>query len=124
MIETLKSQITFLGTVNLPETAKFYEQILGLELALDQGCCRIYATCKGGFIGFCERENAPATDGVIFTLVTDDVDKWHEHLVAHGVKIERTPWHNPEFQIYHCLFRDNNGYLLEIQRFEDPRWTG
>jgi catechol 2,3-dioxygenase-like lactoylglutathione lyase family enzyme len=124
MLNTIQSQITFLGTANLPETAAFYEQVLGLKLALDQGCCRIYATGKGGFIGFCEREEAPATDGLILTLVTDEVDRWHEHLVAKDVKIERAPGHNPEFQIYHCLFRDPNGYLLEIQRFEDPRWTG
>jgi len=24
---------------------------------------------------------------------------------------------------FYCFLRDPNGYLIEIQRFEDPRWT-
>jgi catechol 2,3-dioxygenase-like lactoylglutathione lyase family enzyme len=39
-----------------------------------------------------------------------------------GVAIEKPPAANPEFEIYHFFFRDPNGYLLEIQRFDDPRW--
>ena len=38
--------------------------------------------------------------------------------------IEKPPTHNPEFAIYHFFFRDPSGYLLEIQRFDDPRWGG
>jgi catechol 2,3-dioxygenase-like lactoylglutathione lyase family enzyme len=57
---------------------------------------------------------------VILTLVTDDVDGWHERFIAAGVTSEKPPQHNPTFNIYHCFLRDPNGYLLEIQRFEDP----
>ncbi len=35
-------QITFLDTRDLARTADFYERILGLRLARDQGSCRIY----------------------------------------------------------------------------------
>ena len=27
-------------------------------------------------------------------------------------------------KIYHFFFRDPNGYMLEIQRFENPNWPG
>ena len=120
----LDAHITFLATVDLGATARFYEDVLGLALALDQGTCRIYRVRDGAFIGFCERDETPSPDGVIVTLVTDDVDGWHERLTARGVAFEKPPALHPKYQIYHCFLRDPNGYLLEIQRFEDPRWRG
>lgn len=114
--------ITFLYTDRLEETARFYEEELGLELALDQGTCRIYAVTGGAYLGFCSRETAATPDGVIVTLVSPDVDAWYDHLKSAGVTVEKPPQLNSKYQIYHCFARDPNGYLIEIQRFEDPRW--
>ena len=119
---TIESQIVFLATRDLPMTAAFYENTLGLTLALDQGKCRIYQVAEKAFLGFCAKDEIPARDGVIVTLVTRDVDEWYEQLRTKGVKFEKAPAHNPEYQIYHCFLRDPNGYLVEIQRFDDPRW--
>ena len=117
------AQITFCPTTDLAETARFYEENLGLRLALDQGSCRIYRVAEGAFLGFCQRTDAPRPDGVILTLVTDDVDGWHRQLIAHGVPCEKAPVFNPTYRIYQSFFRDPNGYLIEIQRFDDPRWS-
>jgi hypothetical protein len=38
------------------------------------------------------------------------------------VEIETSPRHNPQYQIYQMFLRDPNGYRVEVQRFEDPRW--
>jgi catechol 2,3-dioxygenase-like lactoylglutathione lyase family enzyme len=118
-------QVTFLYTADLPATADFYENVLGLPLVLDQGACRIYRVAGDAFVGFCrqgdaDRQARPA--GTILTLVTDEVDAWYERLQAEGVAFEKAPTLNPEFNIYHCFLRDPNGYLIEIQRFLDPTW--
>jgi catechol 2,3-dioxygenase-like lactoylglutathione lyase family enzyme len=117
------AQITFCYTADLARTARFYEEVLGLPLALDQGTCRIYEVAGGGFLGFCEHEDGASPEGVILTLVTDDVDGWHARLSQRGVNFEKEPAHNPKYRIYHCFLRDPNGYLIEIQRFDDPRWS-
>ena len=122
MTPTIDSHIVFLATRDLPMTAAFYEKTLGLTLALDQGKCRIYQVAKEAFLGFCAKDEVSAGDGVIVTLVSRDVDEWYEKLHAHGVIFEKEPAYNPEYKIYHCFLRDPNGYLIEIQRFEDPRW--
>ncbi|MCL4829245.1 MAG: VOC family protein [Caldilinea sp.] len=114
-------QVTFLYTADLAATARFYEEIIGLPLVLDQGSCRIYRVSADGFLGFCQRTGAAPT-GVIVTFVTQDVDEWHMQLVARGVVFEKTPTFNTDYNIYHCFLRDPNGYLLEIQRFCDPAW--
>ncbi|HEY9804664.1 MAG TPA: VOC family protein, partial [Leptolyngbyaceae cyanobacterium] len=55
--------------------------------------------------------------GVIFTLVTQQVDEWYEYLKKLGVEFEKPPTLNEKYNIYHCFLRDPNGYLIEIQRF-------
>ena len=116
------SQITFCCTGDLERTARFYEEVLELPMVLDQGGCRIYRTSSGSFLGFCERDVKDASQGVILTLVTGDVDGWYEKLSGRGVEFETEPAFNPRYNIYHCFLRDPNGYRIEIQRFEDPRW--
>ena len=122
MPRPFESQITFLATLDLPATAEFYERALGLAVALDQGSCRIYRTGGGGFIGFCIGKGPARPEGIIITLVTEDVDGWYEALKEKGVTFDQPPTSNPEYQIYHCFLRDPNGYIVEIQRFDDPRW--
>jgi catechol 2,3-dioxygenase-like lactoylglutathione lyase family enzyme len=118
----IDSHIVFLATTDLSLTAAFYEETIGLTLALDQGKCRIYRVAAKAYLGFCAGADRSPTEGVIVTLVSRDVDAWYRQLKAQGVKFEKKPAYNPEFNIYHFFLRDPNGYLLEIQRFEDPRW--
>ena len=118
-------QVTFLYTTDLDATSRFYKDILGLPLALDQGGCRIYRAAPNAFLGCCSHSSAGRRDdtsGVVLTLVTDEVDRWYERLRARGVIFEQAPTHNPTYNIYHCFLRDPNGYLIEIQRFLDPAW--
>lgn len=122
MTAKIDSHIVFLATTDLSATAAFYEETLGLTLALDQGKCRIYEVAEKAYLGFCAAAEPTSTDGVIITLVSRDVDAWYRKLKTLGVAFEKEPTYNPEFKIYHCFLRDPNGYLVEIQRFEDPRW--
>jgi catechol 2,3-dioxygenase-like lactoylglutathione lyase family enzyme len=117
----VNQQITFVMVKDLGATADFYERILGLPLAVDQGSCRIYQVVGQAHIGFCERpESADSTRNVILTLVTPDVDAWYERLMGLGVRPEKPPAVNPHYRIYHFFVRDPDGYLVEIQRFLDP----
>ena len=120
----IDEQITFLYTRDLETTARFYEEVMGLPLALDQGSCRIYRINGDAYLGFCQRESAPETpSGIIVTLVTQQVDDWYAHLQARGAEFEKAPAVNPDYDIYHCFLRDPNGYLIEIQQFLDPAWS-
>ncbi len=124
MSDSFDQQITFLNTRDLARTADFYERVLGLALVRDQGDCRIYRASDKAFIGFCERTSAPEPHGVILTFVTDAVDEWYSRLTAQGVAFDKPPTHNPRYRIYHCFLRDPNGYVLEIQRFDEPLTSG
>jgi catechol 2,3-dioxygenase-like lactoylglutathione lyase family enzyme len=124
------AQITFLYTGDLERADSFYRGTLGLELALDQGQCRIYRVRPGAYVGLCARQ-APAaaeatcgSDCVILTLVCSDVAGWAKVLTERGAELEGPPAVNPAFGIHHFFLRDPDGHRLEIQRFLDPRWRG
>lgn len=92
-------------------------------MVLDQKACQIFHITQDGFLGLCTNLNMPSFhENVIVTLVTREVDAWHKYLVKNNVQIEKTPSHNPQFNIYQMFFRDPNGYLFEIQQFMSPEW--
>jgi catechol 2,3-dioxygenase-like lactoylglutathione lyase family enzyme len=117
----ITQQITFLDTPDMTRTADFYERVLGLRLARDQGRCRIYHVSGQAYVGFCERAGAEAPPaGLTLTLVTDHVDDWCARLKDEGVEFVKEPADNPPYRIYNAFVRDPNGYLIEIQRFWEP----
>lgn len=120
----ISAQITFLYTRDLSRSARFYEEVLGLELAVDQGSCRIYRIKeRSAFLGICQRDDAPENvSGLILTLVTNDVDAWYDQIIAQGWDCEHPPRHNATYGIYHFFLRDPSGYLIEIQRFDRDDW--
>jgi catechol 2,3-dioxygenase-like lactoylglutathione lyase family enzyme len=121
--------VTFLYTPDLAASRVFYEAVLGLDLALDQGSCLIFSVTREAFLGVCAnsatQQDSPGhgrRKGVIVTLVSDEVDAWHDRLRAAGAAIEKPPTYNAEYDIYHVFVRDPAGYLIEIQQFRSPDW--
>jgi len=121
-METPKSGITFLRTKDLDETSQFYIDVLGFELALDQGICRIYKICPNCYLGFCLSEGDTGSQEVIITLEIEDVEGLYKTLDNLGVEIEVEPRLNERYNIYQMFVRDPNGYLIEFQKFLDPIW--
>jgi len=116
--------VTFLPVADLSRSVAFYEEVLGLELALDQGDCRIYRVAGEAFIGVCQRPGASPSDGVMVTLVTQDVDSWHERMTEAGVVCDRPPAVNEQYRLHHGFYRDPDGHVIEVQTFLDPAWPG
>ncbi len=117
-----EQQVTFLSVRDLERSTVFYRDVLGLSLVLDQGDCRIFEVTPTAFVAVCGRADGVSPEGIIVTLVTDDVDGWHDRLSVAGVTCERAPNHNEKYHLYQAFYRDPDGYLIEIQRFLDPAW--
>ena len=120
---TFSHQITFLSVEDLERAAEFYGNVLGLTLVTDQGDCRIYRISGDAYLGICVRPGRTATEGVIVTLVTEDVDGVHTRLEAAGVTCDSPPAYHPKYSIYQAFYRDPDGHVIEIQRFDDPAWN-
>lgn len=66
--------------------------------------------------------NLGSTAGRLSALVALPVTSGMRVSRGAGIVFEKSQL-NPRYAIYHCFLRDPSGYLIEIQRFEDPRWA-
>ena len=115
--------VAFYYTKDLMATTHFYTETIELELALDQGTCKIFKINSNAFIGFCENSNnKPAPETCIITFVTENVDQTFQEINEKNIEVIKSPTFNPDFNIYHCFIKDPNGYKVEIQKFLDPNW--
>lgn len=133
MVSKFQYPITFLPCKDLEENRQFYEKILGLPVALEQGPCILYKIGTENhfsYWGFCSHYDEYIQNGkkICLTLVVDtieNVDDWHLELKRKGVKCIKEPAHTPKFKLYNGFYEDPMGYTIEIQAFyEDGKPLG
>jgi lactoylglutathione lyase len=114
-----KLAITFLYFRDLPAAMRFYEEVLGLTLAIDQGWSKIYRVTENGFLGLVDEtrgsHRAHPVKPVQFCIRVADVDAWHAWVSAQGVSGLRGRRSITELGIRAFVFDDPEGYQVEIQ---------
>jgi catechol 2,3-dioxygenase-like lactoylglutathione lyase family enzyme len=120
----IASQITFLYYKDLTAAQHFYEEIMGFELAEDQGWAKIYRVSGNAFVGLVDETRGSLkvqeNSAVMLTLVSDDVRGWYEYLQEKDVEFVREFGISEEIQIEYFFIRDPGGYIIEIEKFLKP----
>ncbi len=118
-----QASITWLYYKDLPAAMRFYEDILGLTLTVDQGWAKVYQTSPTSFIGLVDEQRgmhrASDTKPVAVAFVTPDVDAWHAWLVARGVRMRSAVADSKSLPIRGFTAFDPEGYTLEFELFRD-----
>lgn len=111
--------ITFLYYRDLPRAMAFYEDILGLSLAIDQGWCKIYQLAGGAHVGLVDETRGmnswQADKCVQLCLRVADVDAWYAHAQAHALPDLSQMFENEALGIRAFVFNDPEGYQIEVQ---------
>ena len=111
--------ITFLYYRDLPGACRFYEEVLGLDLAIDQGWSKIYRICEGAHVGLVDEtkgfHRAAPEKPVQLCLRVPDVDAWRGWAAAQGVAGLSEMFENDALGIRAFVFDDPEGYQIEIQ---------
>jgi len=84
---TLTSSVTMLYYKDIGPAARFYGDILGLELELDWDWIRFYKTGPASSVGLVTEgdgawHEARAQNAVMLSLVTEDVDAWYRRIAG------------------------------------------
>ncbi|MCK5670245.1 VOC family protein [Candidatus Bathyarchaeota archaeon] len=108
----------------MAKAGEFYEKIMGFELVQDQKWAKIfkvadnaYMGCVDGNIGYHKYD---PTKPVMLTVIVDDPDAWYEHFMENGVETLNKPHDDVELNMRIFLLKDPEGYVIEIQKFNDP----
>ena len=111
--------ITFFYYRDLPRAMAFYEGVLGLPLAIDQGWCKIYRLCPGAHVGLVDETRGmnkwQAMKPVQLCLRVADVDAWFAYAKAQGLDNLSELFVNDALGIRAFVFTDPEGYQIEIQ---------
>lgn len=111
--------ITFFYYRDLPRAMAFYEAVLGFNLVIDQGWCKIYQAANAGHIGLVDESRgshrAADTKPVQFCIRVPDVDAWHAWISTHNVDTLTAPRSNDPLGIRAFVFNDPEGYQIEVQ---------
>lgn len=118
-ISANQKMITFLYYRDLKAAMRFYEDVLGLELAIDQGWSKIYRVAGEGHVGLVDEargsHRAHPVKPVQICIRVADVDAWHAYIAALAPEGLRPPRSNAELGIRAFVFNDPEGYQIEIQ---------
>jgi len=113
--------ITFLYYRDLNRAARFYEDVMGFELTVDEGWAKIYRALDGAYVGLVDERRgyhrASASKPVMVTVVVADVDAWYRGLRERGVETLNEPRDVEEVGIRAFLLEDPEGYVIEVMKF-------
>lgn len=111
--------ITFFYCRDLPRAMRFYEDVLGLPLTIDQGWCKIYRICSGAHVGLVDEHRGmnkwAATKPVQLCIRVGDVDAWYAYAKRNALDGLSQLFVNDEIGIRAFVFNDPEGYQIEIQ---------
>lgn len=116
--------ITFFYYRDLPAAMAFYQDILGLKLAIDQGWCKIYCIAGAAHVGLVDEGRGmkkwTKDKPVQLCIRTPDVDAWHAYAQANALDNLSDLLVNDQLGIRAFVFTDPEGYQIEIQSATRP----
>jgi predicted enzyme related to lactoylglutathione lyase len=111
--------ITFFYYRDLPAAMAFYETVMGLSLAIDQGWCKIYLIGGNAHVGLVDEargmHKAHPVKPVQLCIRVEDVAAWHRYAVGQGLAGLSELFENDALGIRAFVFDDPEGYQIEIQ---------
>ena len=110
--------ITFFYYDDLETAARFYEETLGFEKVIDIPLAKVFKVHDGGHVGLVDGHSGylknTADKPVMLSWFSDGIEGWYRHLLEYGVEVEQPPTEQSYLEMKTMLFRDPEGYLLEI----------
>ena len=111
--------ITFFYYRDLAGAMRFYEEVMGFRLAIDQGWSKIYRIAGAAHLGLVDEtrgmHRAAPEKPVQLCLRVADADAWHAYARARGVSGLSAMKQNDALGIRAFVFEDPEGYQIEVQ---------
>jgi lactoylglutathione lyase len=112
--------ITWLYYRDLPRAMRFYEEVMSFKMVVDQDWSKIYKVSENGYLGLVDGakgyHKANNIKPVVFCLNVTDAEAWYRRVTKAGVAIEEKLQESQRLKIKVFMFKDPEGYVIEIQQ--------
>jgi predicted enzyme related to lactoylglutathione lyase len=119
----VQANIVWLYYRDVPSAQRFYGEVLGLPLMVDQGFAKVYQVSPTSFVGLVDEtqglHRASEAKSVTVSFVTEQIDEWYQYLLKQGVKIRNPLASATRHPTRGFVALDPEGYFLEFERFLD-----
>lgn len=116
--------ITFFYYRDLAAAQRFYEEVMGFTLAIDQGWSKIMAIGGGAHVGLVDESRgmhrADPVKPVQLCIRVADVDGWYAWAKSRGVANLSKLFESDTLGIRAFVFDDPEGYQIEVQTATRP----
>jgi len=113
--------VTFFYYDDLEKATRFYTEVLGLDIIVDQGWAKILRLTDTANVGLVDGKKgslrASKDKPVMLTILVPDVDAWYAHVRKLGVNPMSEPHDIPAMNLRQFMFKDPEGYVIEMQHF-------
>ncbi len=115
--------ITWLYYKDIPAMEKFYQEVLGLPLVVDQGWAKIYQSSSSGYIGLVDERRGmhqfTEKKAVNVSFILKDLDGWFNYVKGQKVFELRSTeiGTGPEKKYRAFVGFDPEGYFMEFDTF-------
>lgn len=119
----IKATVLWLYTPDVEAMSRFYEEVMGFEVAADQGWALIHASSPSGFIGPVDGAKGMHSwteeKAVMLSFLTTDLDSWFDHLKGQSAFTLREEGIVIEDRAGARVFvgTDPDGYFIEFDEF-------
>jgi len=111
--------ITFLYYRDLAAAVRFYTEVMGFTLAIDQGWSKILRICDGAHVGLVDEargmHRAHPVKPVQVCIRVPDVDAWYAYATDRKLPDLSRLFENGDLGIRAFVFTDPEGYQIEMQ---------
>ncbi|TQV81805.1 VOC family protein [Denitrobaculum tricleocarpae] len=115
----LELAITFFYYRDLPKAMRFYEDVMGFTLAIDQGWSKIYHMTGQSHVGLVDESRgmhrSHDVKPVQLCIRVPDVDAWHAYLAGLGIESLGKVSSSEQLGIRAFVLEDPEGYQIEVQ---------
>jgi hypothetical protein len=102
---------------------KFYEEVMGFDLIVDQGWAKIYQIGPSGYFGLVDEQrgmhNFTEEKAVTLSIFTANIDDWYEYLSNNDRVEMRSQKIEVEDEFRAFIAYDPEGYFIEWDVFSD-----
>ncbi len=122
----IRANVIWLYYRDVPGAQRFYEEVFGMALSVDQGFAKVYGSSRSGFIGLVDEAQGlhrfSEAKAVNVAFLTDDIDAWYARAQKHNLIIRDPLEDAASIPVRAFVAYDPAGYFLEFDRFlSDPR---
>ncbi|MDX1404779.1 MAG: VOC family protein [Woeseiaceae bacterium] len=118
-----KATIVWFYYKDMDGIQRFYEDVMGFDMIVDQGWTKIYPIGPSGYLGLVDEQRGmhryTEKKAVTLSLVTGDIDGWYGYLSKHpAIEMHSSELTDRE-RFRDFVAYDPEGYFLEWDDFKD-----